>query len=179
MKKKVLVVLSIGVFLLGVATIAQAALVDVDAKINAYDSGFFDTNVVLSAGDWLSIIVAENDLWAAGPNDRTSNANGLTGISPYGGGNYGYYTNADGSFHYGSLVGYIGDGDYFFIGTNFNQQVTDAGKLFFGYWDSNSSDNVGYITVNINTSVVPIPAAVWLLGSGLLGLVGFRKNRSA
>ena len=27
-----------------------------------------------------------------------------------------------------------------------------------------------------NVSTVPIPGAVWLLGSGLIGLVGFRKK---
>ncbi|MDM8525036.1 VPLPA-CTERM sorting domain-containing protein [Desulfococcaceae bacterium HSG8] len=27
-----------------------------------------------------------------------------------------------------------------------------------------------------NVSVVPIPGAVWLLGSGLVGIVGFRRN---
>lgn len=30
-----------------------------------------------------------------------------------------------------------------------------------------------------NTTPVPIPATAWLLGSGLLGIVGFRKRRSA
>ena len=29
--------------------------------------------------------------------------------------------------------------------------------------------------LNVNGTAVPIPGAVWLLGSGLLGLVGFRK----
>jgi len=31
---------------------------------------------------------------------------------------------------------------------------------------------------NINVSAVPIPAAVWLFGSGLLGLVGFARKRA-
>jgi len=32
---------------------------------------------------------------------------------------------------------------------------------------------------DIDLSAVPVPAAVWLLGSGLLGLVGFRRKRNA
>ncbi|MET0043355.1 MAG: hypothetical protein ABW100_07550 [Candidatus Thiodiazotropha sp. 6PLUC3] len=32
---------------------------------------------------------------------------------------------------------------------------------------------------NIDISPVPIPAAVWLFGSGLLGLIGFRHKREA
>lgn len=38
--------------------------------------------------------------------------------------------------------------------------------------------DIGY--TNINTSPVPVPAAVWLMGSGLLGLLGFgRKSKKA
>jgi len=39
------------------------------------------------------------------------------------------------------------------------------------------SDNTGGISLNV--SAVPVPAAVWLFGSGLLGLVGVaRRNRT-
>ncbi|MFQ5643327.1 MAG: VPLPA-CTERM sorting domain-containing protein [Thiogranum sp.] len=34
------------------------------------------------------------------------------------------------------------------------------------------------ITVSIETSPVPVPAALWLFGSGLLGLVGIARRRS-
>ena len=30
-----------------------------------------------------------------------------------------------------------------------------------------------------NASVIPVPAAVWLFGSGLLGLVGVARRRKA
>ena len=33
-------------------------------------------------------------------------------------------------------------------------------------------------TITGETTVIPIPAAVWLLGSGLIGLVGLRRRRS-
>lgn len=35
------------------------------------------------------------------------------------------------------------------------------------------------ITASINTSAVPVPAAAWLLGSGLLGLVGVARRKTA
>jgi len=35
----------------------------------------------------------------------------------------------------------------------------------------------GSANVTINTSVVPVPAAVWLLGSGLIGLAGVATKR--
>ena len=59
---------------------------------------------------------------------------------------------------------------------------TDAERLWFtnvdGFpdagWTRNWSDN------NVNgTAVIPVPAAAWLLGSGLLGLVGVAKRKKA
>ena len=41
-------------------------------------------------------------------------------------------------------------------------------------WDGFDLDAVGAI----NTAVVPVPGAVWLLGSGLLGLAGLRKRKN-
>ncbi|OEU61200.1 MAG: hypothetical protein BA867_04470 [Desulfobacterales bacterium S5133MH16] len=40
-------------------------------------------------------------------------------------------------------------------------------------------DDVGNLYTTIAPNVVPIPGAVWLLGSGLLGLVGIRRRKSA
>ena len=39
-----------------------------------------------------------------------------------------------------------------------------------------SGDNIGAILDNVQVSSVPIPAAIWLLGSGFIGLIGIRKN---
>ena len=40
------------------------------------------------------------------------------------------------------------------------------------------SGNSLYVT-SIESSEVPVPAAVWLLGSGLLGLLGLARRRTA
>lgn len=46
-----------------------------------------------------------------------------------------------------------------------------------GYLGSNSWDTGrDYYSMTINTSAVPVPAAVWMFGSGLLGLLGLRKR---
>lgn len=38
--------------------------------------------------------------------------------------------------------------------------------------------NNGINNINFSTSAVPVPAAMWLLGSGLIGLIGMRKKSS-
>jgi hypothetical protein len=57
--------------------------------------------------------------------------------------------------------------------------VLDAGELYYVRVEARHLDG-GYLESRSNTfepfSTVPIPGAVWLLGSGLVGLVGLRKK---
>jgi len=50
----------------------------------------------------------------------------------------------------------------------------------FSFTDITSSgyDNspVGFLLVSDGVSAVPLPAGVWLMGSGLLGLIGFSRK---
>ena len=48
---------------------------------------------------------------------------------------------------------------------------------FFGFSLQSANGNV--ISTDIVNTVVPVPAAVWLFGSGLLGLVGVARRRRA
>ena len=40
-----------------------------------------------------------------------------------------------------------------------------------------SGSGVGYIVLTTNVSAVPVPAAVWLFGSGLIGLIGVARRK--
>lgn len=51
------------------------------------------------------------------------------------------------------------------------QQTTATGDSFLALQDSDSNP------FENSTSAVPVPAAAWLLGSGLVGLVGLRRRR--
>ena len=46
----------------------------------------------------------------------------------------------------------------------------------YGSWKLDTS---GMLTYTSNATVVPVPAAAWLFGSGLLGLVGVARRKVA
>jgi len=62
---------------------------------------------------------------------------------------------------------------------NNNSDISGSASYF--WWNgsnwSNTSFNVGDLRFVVTGTVVPIPAAVWLFGSGLLGLVGIARRR--
>ena len=45
--------------------------------------------------------------------------------------------------------------------------------------DSYNFVNATWTGITIDSTTVPVPAAVWLFGSGLLGLVGFARRKAA
>ncbi len=164
---------------------AQAAVVTVNATDAiggaGADGGF------LNAGQSFTVIAADTDLWSAGALPRWSNANGLTGNlyatgtdeSGAGAGtligqDFGMYTIGSQSFAYGELVGQIGNGAYFAIGTDYTAVAATAGELHLYYWDSAYGDNSG----SINVSVVPEPGSVALLLAGI-GMIGGLARRRA
>jgi hypothetical protein len=49
---------------------------------------------------------------------------------------------------------------------------------FFGFADTFTSTQLGQYGIEISqVSAVPVPAAVWLFGSGLLGLIGVARRK--
>ena len=64
------------------------------------------------------------------------------------------------------------DSSRFFVGINAGNDLIDAIT-----WSTGNNSKDGYGLDNFQTvAAVPVPAAVWLFGSGLLGLVGIRKK---
>jgi hypothetical protein len=64
---------------------------------------------------------------------------------------------------------------------NYAALVTPDGNTIIGDWDSGVVPGSGVPGdfMAVRSSVVPIPAAVWLFGSGLLGLVGIARKKKA
>jgi hypothetical protein len=119
-----------------------------------------DTDIYVSAGERLVISVPSNETWSAGgnrPHSRQSNASGLTGLGPNSGYYWGNYTYGSSSFPYGTLVGQIGDGAYFPVGTFYNGIAGASGDLRLFFWDSSYGDNRGHVQarVSVDPTIVP------------------------
>ena len=56
---------------------------------------------------------------------------------------------------------------------SFLVDLVEGDKLSFRNF---GGDNVGAILDNVNVSAVPLPAAVWLFGSGLMGFLAMRRK---
>jgi hypothetical protein len=169
----------------------------VDARLNSSTGGVGADAGFLNSGQSFSVSVALTDLWNAGALPRWSNANGLTGPNliatgsddsgqPVGtiiGTATSLWTQGTLTAPFGSLVGTIGSGNFFLIGTSFSGIAPAAGELNLFYWDQNASDNTQFVTATVTTGVsgVPEPStwAMMILGFAGVGFMAYRRRKSA
>ena len=143
-----------------------------------------DTGISLDLGEAFSVSADVADFWSLGNTlFRSINADGdseATGAPAFGT----YTDSASGqTFVFGQLVGRIGTGDYFLLGTNFSGSANGAGNLFLLNWDSDNAGNSGSINATVTfdgQAAVPLPAALPLLlvALGGLGLTASRRRVS-
>ena len=156
---------------------AATVSVVVDAKLNSIATNQLgnglNTTVELDAGDRFTVAVDPADLWSIGtrPERHLGNADGAPVTR--------LYTFFGQTFSHGTLVGRIGDGLFFKVGTTFLNKVANAsGVLRLYMWDANFADNSGELDVAVITPV-PLPAGAPLLLAGLGALVVLRRRKAA
>lgn len=166
---------------LSLAAPALAATVTLEVKAKEHSStpgNGLATGVLVNAGDTLGITADPRDTWSLGgeePATRTFAADGLPVVAPFTN-DYEPYTQDGLTALYGTLVGRIGTGAFFVVGSAFEETVAETGELFLYAWDSNDFDNSGSIQVTI--SAVPLPAGGLMLLGGLGALTLLRRRPS-
>jgi hypothetical protein len=173
MKLKTFLAATVVALGLSVTGMAQAATISAEVFAKKHSSVFgtgLYTGVMLEEGTEFKIVTDVLDTWSIGKKAiHTSNAGGVVKQR--------FYSYGGQEFNHGTLIGRIGQGVYFEIGTFFKGVAKNAGELRLFAWDGYSKDNSGSITADISVSPIPLPAGAPLLLAGLaaLGLLRRRK----
>lgn len=157
------------------AGLAQAGvLLTVNAKANSIGGGAaLGSGIVLEAGQHLNINVDASQLWNFSYGDSWANTNAAGMSAPEWGMTRKNSDGTDFTAAIGSLVGQIGNGKYFTIGTSWDGYANANGTLKMYYWDSDAFNNSGKVNASVN---VPEPASMILLALGLLALAITRRR---
>ncbi len=161
----------VGAALLAIAGAASAATpVVIDAVGNSLGGGSaLSTGVFLTAGESFSVTANPADIWnnSFGDVAYDSNADGHDFQMASLGGLYDAI---------GSLVGEIGNGPLFHVGTSLSSTAGSTGELKFFYFDSDAYNNTG--AVHASVSVVPEPGNVALMGLALAAFALTRRRKA-
>lgn len=177
---------------LATLSVAQAATFEVKARENSTSGGSGLDTIALTMGQSFTVSVAADDLWNAGPLPRWSNADGLSHDLFYGpgtdaqvpvyangtliGSSFALWTQGGLSAPYGTLVGQIGGGNFFAIGTSYSGVASATGTLKLFYFDSNNGDNTGSILATVTAVPEPESYALLLAGLGVVGTLARRRK---
>ncbi len=152
-------VLSLALSSVVAAVPSRAATVDVivDAYLNS-SSGGTPATISLTAGETFTVTAGQ----------PAGTKIGQAFIPPW--------TQGGLTAPYGALVGEIGLGPFFLIGTSFTgfSPSNDTLKLF--YWDSNFEDNSGSITAFVTAVPEASTWAMMILGFFGVGLAAYRRK---
>jgi len=118
-----------------------------------------------------------NRSWTVGPFDETIDYAGTSGLSVA-------ESNGATIVNLGPLTGndmapYVGNGDVLFDVfslASFSGGWTGGNGQYSGNQNFSAHGTIAYVTYEFDPHPVPLPAAVWLLGGGLVGLAGLKRK---
>jgi hypothetical protein len=143
-------------------------------------SGYIDASVLVQGGEIAAdgLTIAGNLDFYGGTISNTIGASDFTVLNVLG---TAYISSATFKFDFGSYIPDVGDSWIFLTGNvtgyqdNFLLDIQQAGNILFEL--DIVADGLR-LTAVADQSTVPVPAAAWLFGSGLLGLFGAGRIRS-
>ena len=178
------------VFCANVSASIVINIIESGGNVEASYSGFLDlsatTGVPIPAG---STGFNGHEAWS-GAISFTSGLSDIYGVdfaswTPFGTGNFGAWDASSGDALHLQSNPLIGVPNGYISGANISGNATKNGSSFAslgftpGSYVSTLTNGSNVDTVTVNIGAVPVPAAVWLFGSGLLGLVGMAKRKKA
>jgi len=160
----------VGAALLAVTGLAAADTftTTVDAKNNSIAGGVGGADSFILIAD-STFSVTATGTWQNDPNPAyLSDADGHDGST---------YTYDGQTFDIGALVGQIGDGAFFLVGSSLqNASTGNGGLLKLFYWDSDAYNNLGHVEATV--TAVPEPTNIALMGLAL-GAFALTRRRKA
>lgn len=147
--------------------------VELDSDPNRHVGGTFgsgSTNSAMGQDVTLAAGTYELSFWYR-PRTNTSGDNGIA---------YGLWGNTGPGFTstFGTADG-ISSGITDWEQITHTFEITNPGDFTIAFAASGTANKLGGFIDNVELNAVPIPGAVWLLGSGLLGLIGIRRKKKA
>ncbi len=167
MLKTKLAKLLLFLFIIGFGGHAYAALINLDARTNNYDN---PVSKFFRAGTYSVFPIGKTDggdynAWSAWSHGEKGHW-----LNPY------YMESKEfKKVEIGQWTRYDSDLLALDKAENTTFTLSSDGYVKFFIKDNPISDNRGGISLKINS--VPIPGALWLFGSGLVGLIGLRRVR--
>lgn len=167
-------------------TVEVFALENSTNLLNTSPAGFtapqaLATGVILNIGD--SFTVTASGSWSLDANASTPPPAVATFYGPDGTNLYGSVLIGGNTINFGSLVGRIGGGAYFKVGSLFTGTAGASGELFLAALDNDFFNNGGSVTARVeypgpngHVPAVPLPAG-GLLSLSALGLLLARRRK--
>ena len=156
-----------GIYGAGFTMTSESIQVDFDADLYTWDS--YNANTGTGTGYWDAFIVtisSQDYYWNLGLTDPvTADASTFVwGGTTYGDGNLESYSTAP--YTYDSVMAASDTPTTWYVSVVLDTETRPDTDTQYPSWGS------------FHVAAVPVPAAVWLFGSGLLGLVGIARRRA-